>query len=342
MTFPVDALITDLNTADPEAIRTFWEVEQAAHRADRAELALRGFASLVQSATVASSYYDRIWLTATCGTTIAGVAELQLPTRDNTHLGFLEVAVIPAFRRRGLGRALYAEAERRARQASRTHLYGEAVSRNEKPSAATAFAQAMGCRAVHLEHHLVLNLPGPSDAFASRPEPDEAYETLTWEGACPDELRPAYLAMRNQMNSDVPVGEIDLDPAVFDDTRLRLQEERWSQTNIVLVAAARERATGDLVGYSLVHLPREQTTLVHQEDTLVMPSHRGHGLGLALKRTTLEALRKRHPERQSVHTWTAPGNTAMYRTNERFGFRPVEVMHEMEVRLDGRGLTSTP
>ena len=44
-----------------------------------------------------------------------------------------------------------------------------------------------------------------------------------------------------------------------------------------------------------------------------------------LHRRTLE-----HPERTVIHTWTDPHNTAMYRTNERFGFRPVEVLHEMQ------------
>jgi hypothetical protein len=34
-----------------------------------------------------------------------------------------------------------------------------------------------------------------------------------------------------------------------------------------------------------------------------------------------------------VHTWTAPDNTAMHRTNTALGFRVVERMYEMDVAI---------
>ena len=67
----------------------------------------------------------------------------------------------------------------------------------------------------------------------------------------------------------------------------------------------------------------------------MMPEHRGHRLGLLLKLTTLDILR-RIPERTSLHTWTAPDNHAMLRTNIAFGYQPVEQMHEMQRRCGGR------
>ncbi|MCQ8780529.1 GNAT family N-acetyltransferase, partial [Escherichia coli] len=67
-----------------------------------------------------------------------------------------------------------------------------------------------------------------------------------------------------------------------------------------------------------------------QDDTLVMPEHRGHGLGLALKTATMAVLRREHPDRTVLHTWTDPDNVAMQRTNERFGFRRVGRMHEVQ------------
>ena len=70
-----------------------------------------------------------------------------------------------------------------------------------------------------------------------------------------------------------------------------------------------------------------------QDDTLVMPDHRGHRLGLRLKAATLALITAEHPERVAIHTWTDPENTAMYRTNERFGFRPVERLLEMQQKL---------
>ena len=33
-----------------------------------------------------------------------------------------------------------------------------------------------------------------------------------------------------------------------------------------------------------------------------------------------------------MHTWTDPDNHAMYATNAAFGYRPVERMHEVQVK----------
>ena len=63
----------------------------------------------------------------------------------------------------------------------------------------------MGAREKHREDHLVADLP-----VAPAPVAD-GYDLVAWRGRCPDEHRGAYLAMRNQMNADVPTGELDLE-----------------------------------------------------------------------------------------------------------------------------------
>lgn len=76
---------------------------------------------------------------------------------------------------------------------------------------------------------------------------------------------------------------------------------------------------------------------VQQDDTLVMPEHRGARLGTLLELATLDAVRRDHPERRALHTWTEPDNHAMYRTNTDVGYRPVERMPEMQLRDGGVG-----
>ncbi len=175
----------------------------------------------------------------------------------------------------------------------------------------------------HREDHLLLELPLDP---AARAAVDPAYDVVTWRGRCPDEHRGAYLAMRNQMNADVPTGELDLEPTVLDDARLAASEERLTRSYDVRVAAARRRVDGAFGGYSLLFVPHG-ADIAWQDDTLVMPEHRGHRLGAALKAVNYAEL----PEGIGlVHTWTAPSNTAMHRTNTALGFRVVEHMHEME------------
>ena len=112
--------------------------------------------------------------------------------------------------------------------------------------------------------------------------------------------------------------------------RIRVGEERLSRSYDVVVAAARGR-DGVMGGYSLLYLAHGRDQVI-QDDTLVMPEHRGNRLGLALKLATHDIVRTVHPDRLTMHTWTDPENHAMYATNYAFGYRPVERMHEVQVK----------
>jgi len=116
---------------------------------------------------------------------------------------------------------------------------------------------------------------------------------------------------------------------VLDDARLASSEERLMRSYDVRVAAARRRSDGVLGGYSLLFVPHGEA-YGWQDDTLVMPDHRGHRLGGALKTVNYADL---PDDVRVVHTWTAPSNTAMHRTNTALGFRVVETMHEMEAAI---------
>ena len=173
------------------------------------------------------------------------------------------------------------------------------------------FAAALGFEVVHREDHLVLDLPVAAEAIEAlraRALADAtAYEVLTWQGRCPDEHVEAYAAMRTRMDNDVPIGEIDHEPVVIDVERVRAGEQR----------------TGEVVPRHHRGGPARRTTVssaatpsctcphgadyVHQDDTLVMPEHRGHRLGTLLKCATLEIAQREHPERVAIHTDTAAG-----------------------------------
>ena len=325
--------IRDLAVDDDDQLREWWEVEQAAHRHDRAHPVLRTLDSLAFSLRNPSPHSRREPLAALVDGRIVGVADLTLLVGDNEHVAELEVSVHPGHRRRGVGRALLAEATRRRREQGRTGDFGEVCTPVDGPvSPALAFARALGYDDAHGEHHLVLELPAdPERVAALAAGAPDGYDVVTWGNRCPDDLLDDYVTMRNRMNADVPLGDVDYVPPVMDRERVRLSEERLARTYDTVVAAARRREDGVLGGYSLTYLAHG-SSVAFQDDTLVMPGHRGHRLGLALKLATLEIVRRDHPDRTAYHTWTDPENHAMYRTNERFGYRPVEVMREMQVR----------
>jgi GNAT superfamily N-acetyltransferase len=274
----------------------------------------------------------RTALAALCDGSVVGAAELELSVQDNTHLAEVSLHVLPGHRRRGVGSSLLAELDRRRRADGRTTVLGELVlDLQDRERAGLAFARAHGFASVHTEQHLVLPLPADPAATAALRRPVPGYELVTWRERCPEELRVAYCRMRTQMERDVPMGEVAYDPPVFDEERLRSQEERMAPLYHQVVAAARRTSDGEVAGYSVLFLPRDDHEVL-QDDTLVMPAHRGRGLGLRLKRATLDVVAREHPDRVALHTWTDPANDAMWRTNAAFGYTPVEVLHEMQRR----------
>ncbi len=312
--------IRELDVTDPAARRAWFEVQDRSARADRPHAMLQAFGAFEVTVTSPSTYYARTWLQAVVGGEVVGVAEVELPLTENLDVASAEVSVLPEHRRKGIGRALWQAVVDRARAAGRSTVGGEVSVDLEVAGGGLEFALAMGAEERHREDHLVADLPVCPAPLAP------AYDLVTWQGRCPDEHRAAYLAMRNQMNADVPTGELEMDATVLDDARLASSEERLARSYDVRVAAARRSSDGVFGGYSLLFVPHGADH-AWQDDTLVMPQHRGHRLGAALKAANYAAL----PDHIGlVHTWTAPSNTAMHHTNIALGFRVVERMYEME------------
>jgi GNAT superfamily N-acetyltransferase len=321
--------ISEVDPLDLATLRRYWDVEQAAQRHDRPAAVLRTFQTLALVGEK-QAYYDHVLLAAVEGGEIVATADIGLSLADNQHLAEVEVHVRPDRRRRGIGGAVLAEVVDRCRALGRTTLFGEAhvpAGCELGGSASSAFAVASGFGSAHVEDHLLLELPAEPPGQAD----PQGYRILTWGTRTPEEYLERYRLMRTQMAIDVPSGELDAEPIVFDAERLRAGEARTERLyhRVIAVAQAKDET---FAGYSLVYLPHG-THEVIQDDTFVMSGHRGHRLGTALKLATLEVIRREHPERTALHTWTAVDNAPMQRTNRDFGYRPVERMHEMQRKL---------
>jgi GNAT superfamily N-acetyltransferase len=321
--------IVEVDPHDGPLLRRYWEVEQAAQRHDRPWAVLRTYDALAMVGEK-QAYFDHVLLAALEDGEVVGTADIGLSLADNLHLAETEIDVLPDQRRRGIGTALLEAVLSRCRGERRTTVLGEAhVPHDSRPDSAPsyAFARSRGFSSVHVEDHLLLELPATPPG-----ETDPAgYRILTWGSRTPEEYVDAYCAMRTQMLNDVPTGGVDVEPVVLDADRLHTMESRTERLYDRVLAVA-QTGDGGFAGYSLVYLPHGTTEGI-QDDTLVMPGHRGHRLGTALKLATLDVIRRDHPGCVALHTWTAVENHAMQRTNRDFGYRPVERMHDMQMKL---------
>jgi hypothetical protein len=83
-----------------------------------------------------------------------------------------------------------------------------------------------------------------------------------------------------------PLGDVQLEEEHWDQERVRAEYRRIAAMGRRVVDTfALHEASGVLVGYTQVQVPRESPAVAFQQDTLVMREHRGHRLGLRMKRS---------------------------------------------------------
>lgn len=273
------------------------------------------------------------------GGEVLGAASIVLPLLDNTDTAFFEVTVPPEHRRRGVGSALLNDVLDRVRVAGRT----AAVVEVNHPLAEYAdhagrrFATGHGFAEASNEIHHVLDLPvgdAALERLAAQIAPrHEDYRLLGWVDRCPEEWVTAYADLNAGFLAEVPLGELDLENEHFDVQRIRDDEEmRLAQgrSTYVTVAVAPD---GSLAGNTVLVVAGHDPGTVFQWGTLVVPAHRGHRLGLALKLANLRTMQHAHPDARVVHTWNAEVNTPMVAVNETMGFRAVERFAEYQRAL---------
>ena len=272
-------------------------------------------------------------LLAACeGTTMLGIAVCQLPLLDNTHLAFVDVGVPPAHRGRGIGSALLSRVEELAGRAGRTHWIGDAFNPVGGTSAGARFAAAHGYDVANTEGFKVLDLHDHPDWEPLEHEAAErrgGYRIVEWETVTPPDLVADMARALSVFMGMVPTGDLALEDGEWTPERYLENEQRVAERDRCFAAAA-IAPDGELVGYSDVNVSRAKTTQASVGITFVLPGHRGHSLGLAVKLANHRALVAALPECELVRTTNADVNAHMNAVNVRLGYRQVEDMLEVQ------------
>lgn len=293
---------------------------------------------------------------------VVGVAHLHLPLEANTHLANLSVLVHPARRHEGIAAALADAAEALVSDLGRTVIVLDSAHAGEPPAddplalvpptgsgrisadhPAARFALQRGYVFEQAERYSVLHVPAlePSlvedlsgDAVRSA-GPD--YRVVTWADRCPDEWVDDWARLATSMSTAIPMAGLDYGEEPWDAQRIRDEERTYADSGRGYVAAAAEHVpTGRLVAYTEISYPRAAPEIAYQDDTLVLPEHRGHRLGMLVKTANLRELARVRPATQRIHTWNAEENAHMLAINVALGFRPTGVLALWQRRLAPR------
>ncbi|MGN8244117.1 GNAT family N-acetyltransferase [Cellulomonas soli] len=277
---------------------------------------------------------------------VLGYAALDLPRQDNTHTGYLGVAVRPAARGRGIGSALHDAALEIARTHGRTMLTAETDQTSEPaddehalaPTSGTGrvrrddpdvrFAMARGWTLEQVERYSVLDVPVPPAVLARQRADAQAaagpdYRVVLWSDTCPQAWVDQYAVLLTRMSTDVPLGGIDWHEDVWDAARVRSVEQLLRERGMDhLVAAVEHTPTGTLAAFTSLETTPVTEEFVYQDDTLVLREHRGRRLGMLAKTANLQRLAAERPAVRRIGTWNAEENAHMLAINVALGFRP--------------------
>ena len=293
--------------------------------------------SLTASLRNPNPYYRRTLWVARDGDEVVGCAEVSGALQDNTHIGFLDINVLPAHRRHGIGtRAVRRGGAPNLRDDGRTSVCGETyVPADAGSSAGLRLRQPAGLRGRAPRgppaSSTCRSRPTRSSGCAPRPTTRRTTSSPGRAPAPTSTSRRSARCARGWRTTCPPVRSTS-SRWWSTEERLRTGEAADARCYDGITAVARRRADGVFGGYTQLYLPTASTT-----STRTTPSSCPSTAVTGSARSQVRDPRDRParaPERVAIHTDTAVDNHAMQATNRDFGFRPVERLHEMQ-RRDG-------
>jgi hypothetical protein len=137
----------------------------------------------------------------------------------------------------------------------------------------------------------------------------------------PADRLEGYAWLKSRMSTDAPAAGLEVDEETWDAQRVIEMEQRVAQMGrTILVVAAEHIETGELSAFTELGIGSDRTGATHQEDTLVLATHRGHRLGMLVKCAALLEWEHIAPESPHVITYNAEENRPMLSINEAMGF----------------------
>jgi len=259
---------------------------------------------------------------------IAGVASAHWEQLAGwAHVLFAEVAVLPGYRRQGLGTLLLDRCTAVAEQRGLRLVMGR--TKDNVPSGA-AFISRFGAEQAMVGQENRLDLRGVDADLVARwiaagPVRGAGYRLQFVSGRTPPELAERVAEVLNVMNTapreNMDVSDTTATPELvhqYEDAMLAAGAQLWAYYAV-------DESTGRFVGLSNIIIRPATPDRVHVGDTAVDPAHRGRGLGKWLKAAITRRVLDELPDVRWVITWNAGSNDPMLAINNRLGFRTASV-----------------
>lgn len=256
---------------------------------------------------------------------LVGFADLYVPW---DHAALLEIVVHPRARSRGVGTALLRTLLTEVESRGRGQIEGWQITRNGDGA---RWAANRGFRTVNSSILQQLTLAQVDSELWHVPVPP-GYRLVRWTGRAPDDLLESYSAARNAIH-DAPTGAQTSPSPHWTPERTREAEREYLDRGAEQRVVAVDEASGAVVGMTELELHSGRPHRAFQQETSVVPAHRGHGLGRVMKAHMLRWVRSEKPELTEIATGTSASNTHMQRVNHAIGYATIGDMIAVSAKI---------
>lgn len=218
--------------------------------------------------------------------------------------------------------AVLAELLRLARADGRTSV----IAWGDHTPAADAFWTGLGAELRYTEQESRLDLAAVDPELMARwieAGPTDL-ELVHWARRCPEDRIDALVATANAMN-DAPTDELDMADTVVDAAMVRAEIEARAARGLEYRGVLAVTAGGEAAGATEVFVNRHRPAASWQWSTVVLPAHRGRGIGRWVKAAMWQRLRAVEPEVTALQTGNAASNAHMLAINAEMGFQPTHL-----------------
>ena len=153
----------------------------------------------------------------------------------------------------------------------------------------------------------------------------EDIDLAYWSGRCPDEHIDALVATANAMNH-APTDDLEIADTAFDAAMLRADFDARDACGIDYLGILAIGTDGSATGATEVFVNRFRPAFAWQWNTVVLPAHRGRGIGRGMKAAMWQRLRAEAPEVATLRTGNAQNNAYMLAINTEMGYKPSHLM----------------
>lgn len=267
------------------------------------------------------AHIHHAWFLAMVGEQPAGASATRVMLDSDPCSGYLDIGVLQEYRRHGAGRALADAtlASARGAGARRIDCWVPTIAGFETGDGGRTLAPALGMKINTVD--VVREAALPLDLPVAPPVAD-GYRLEVLTDAPGPEMYDDLRLLLAAMDTDVPQGDLGVAHRAWPDENLRARFDADGDRAWRVFARDQE---GHIAGYTEVfNDPHEgMRHRLQQGDTVVLQDHRGHGLGMALKRAAHDRACADAPWMTTGQTTNDASNAHMIKINEELGYREV-------------------